>query len=77
MNSICFHCVNKVVLCVCLSPQWKRELNSYRVEAAWRLSKWDLLDDYLGSGERTLLIDQVNDHLTLLCCWCVCVSVCV
>ncbi|KAK0130626.1 Serine/threonine-protein kinase atr [Merluccius polli] len=30
-------------------PQWKRELNSYRVEAAWRLSKWDLLDDYLSS----------------------------
>ncbi|KAJ3613478.1 hypothetical protein NHX12_019727 [Muraenolepis orangiensis] len=30
-------------------PQWKQELNSYRVEAAWRLSKWDLLDDYLSS----------------------------
>ncbi|XP_030212900.1 serine/threonine-protein kinase ATR [Gadus morhua] len=31
-------------------PQWKLELNSYRVEAAWRLSKWDLLQDYLSSG---------------------------
>lgn len=31
--------------------QWKSELNSYRVEAAWKLGQWDLLEDYLSSGE--------------------------
>ncbi|XP_056151597.1 serine/threonine-protein kinase ATR [Lampris incognitus] len=30
-------------------PQWKSELNAYRVEAAWKLGKWDLLEDYLTS----------------------------
>lgn len=30
--------------------QWKSELNTYRVEAAWKLGKWDLLEDYLSSG---------------------------
>lgn len=30
--------------------QWKSELNTYRVEAAWKLGKWDLVEDYLGSG---------------------------
>lgn len=30
-------------------PQWKSELNTYRVEAAWKLGKWDLLEDYLES----------------------------
>nr|XP_057946886.1 serine/threonine-protein kinase ATR isoform X2 [Doryrhamphus excisus] len=29
--------------------QWTSELNMYRVEAAWKLGKWDLLEDYLGS----------------------------
>ncbi|KAK5917220.1 hypothetical protein CgunFtcFv8_012127 [Champsocephalus gunnari] len=29
--------------------QWKSELNTYRVEAAWKLGKWDLLEDYLSS----------------------------
>ncbi|CAB1433197.1 unnamed protein product [Pleuronectes platessa] len=32
--------------------QWKSELNTYRVEAAWKLGKWDLLEDYLPSSER-------------------------
>nr|XP_061780459.1 serine/threonine-protein kinase ATR-like [Nerophis lumbriciformis] len=27
--------------------QWTSELNTYRVEAAWKLGKWDLLEDYL------------------------------
>ncbi|XP_029982322.1 serine/threonine-protein kinase ATR [Sphaeramia orbicularis] len=30
-------------------PQWKSELNTYRVEAAWKLGQWDLLEDYLSS----------------------------
>lgn len=30
-------------------PQWKSELNTYRVEAAWKLGKWDRLGDYLDS----------------------------
>ncbi|XP_077417783.1 serine/threonine-protein kinase ATR isoform X2 [Vanacampus margaritifer] len=29
--------------------QWTSELNAYRVEAAWKLGKWDLLEDYLSS----------------------------
>ncbi|XP_054652391.1 serine/threonine-protein kinase ATR isoform X2 [Dunckerocampus dactyliophorus] len=29
--------------------QWTSELNTYRVEAAWKLGKWDLLEDYLSS----------------------------
>uniref|UniRef100_A0A8C3AR75 Serine/threonine-protein kinase ATR n=1 Tax=Cyclopterus lumpus TaxID=8103 RepID=A0A8C3AR75_CYCLU len=33
--------------------QWKSELNSYRVEAAWKLGKWDLLEDYLSSGNKS------------------------
>ncbi|XP_055785893.1 serine/threonine-protein kinase ATR-like isoform X1 [Salvelinus fontinalis] len=37
-------------------PQWKSDLNTYRVEAAWKLSKWDLLEDYLGSGEHTHML---------------------
>ncbi|KAM6912554.1 serine/threonine-protein kinase ATR isoform 1-T1 [Xenentodon cancila] len=34
-------------------PQWKSELNTYRVEAAWKLGKWDLLDDYLSSNQQS------------------------
>lgn len=30
--------------------QWKSDLNVYRVEAAWKLGRWDLLEDYLSSG---------------------------
>ncbi|KAF6726268.1 Serine/threonine-protein kinase ATR [Oryzias melastigma] len=33
--------------------QWKSELNSYRVEAAWKLGKWDLLEDYLSSDQQS------------------------
>ncbi|XP_044146292.1 serine/threonine-protein kinase ATR isoform X2 [Bufo gargarizans] len=28
---------------------WTAELNTYRVEAAWKLSKWDLVDEYLST----------------------------
>uniref|UniRef100_A0AAR2J3F0 Serine/threonine-protein kinase ATR n=1 Tax=Pygocentrus nattereri TaxID=42514 RepID=A0AAR2J3F0_PYGNA len=34
-------------------PQWKSDLNTYRVEAAWKLSKWDLLEDYLASDHKS------------------------
>ncbi|XP_076013772.1 serine/threonine-protein kinase ATR [Genypterus blacodes] len=33
--------------------QWKSELNTYRVEAAWKLGKWDLLEDYLTSDRQS------------------------
>ncbi|KAM7376136.1 hypothetical protein PAMP_005881 [Pampus punctatissimus] len=33
--------------------QWKSELNTYRVEAAWKLGKWDLLEDYLSSDHQS------------------------
>uniref|UniRef100_UPI0037E75C66 serine/threonine-protein kinase ATR n=1 Tax=Semicossyphus pulcher TaxID=241346 RepID=UPI0037E75C66 len=33
--------------------QWKSELNTYRVEAAWKLGKWDLLEDYLSSDSQS------------------------
>uniref|UniRef100_A0A3B4FF58 Serine/threonine-protein kinase ATR n=1 Tax=Pundamilia nyererei TaxID=303518 RepID=A0A3B4FF58_9CICH len=29
------------------------ELNTYRVEAAWKLGKWDLLEDYLSSDQQS------------------------
>ncbi|KAJ8270327.1 hypothetical protein GJAV_G00113060 [Gymnothorax javanicus] len=34
-------------------PLWKSELNTYRVEAAWKLTQWDLLEDYLASDGRS------------------------
>ncbi|KAF7692277.1 serine/threonine-protein kinase ATR isoform X2 [Silurus meridionalis] len=34
-------------------PRWKSDLNTYRVEAAWKLSKWDLVEDYLASDEKS------------------------
>nr|XP_015216835.1 PREDICTED: serine/threonine-protein kinase ATR isoform X1 [Lepisosteus oculatus] len=34
-------------------PQWKSELNQYRVEAAWKLTQWDLLEDYLASDQKS------------------------
>ncbi|XP_038156648.1 serine/threonine-protein kinase ATR isoform X1 [Cyprinodon tularosa] len=33
--------------------QWKSELNTYRVEAAWKLGKWDLLEDYLTTDQQS------------------------
>ncbi|TKS86901.1 Serine/threonine-protein kinase atr [Collichthys lucidus] len=33
--------------------QWKSELNTYRVEAAWKLGQWDLLEDYLSSERQS------------------------
>uniref|UniRef100_M4A4B4 Serine/threonine-protein kinase ATR n=1 Tax=Xiphophorus maculatus TaxID=8083 RepID=M4A4B4_XIPMA len=36
-----------------VAQQWKSELNTYRVEAAWKLGKWDLLEDYLSSDQQS------------------------
>ncbi|XP_068194787.1 serine/threonine-protein kinase ATR [Antennarius striatus] len=33
--------------------QWKSELNTYRVEAAWKLGQWDQLEDYLSSDRQS------------------------
>ncbi|XP_036048485.1 serine/threonine-protein kinase ATR [Onychomys torridus] len=34
--------------------EWTDELNTYRVEAAWKLSQWDLVENYLaGDGKST------------------------
>ncbi|XP_028293251.1 serine/threonine-protein kinase ATR [Gouania willdenowi] len=33
--------------------QWKSELNTYRVEAAWKLGQWDILEEYLSSDHQS------------------------
>lgn len=41
---------------ICISPnrsEWTDELNTYRVEAAWKLSQWDLVENYLAGGKVT------------------------
>uniref|UniRef100_A0A8C9T6S1 Serine/threonine-protein kinase ATR n=1 Tax=Scleropages formosus TaxID=113540 RepID=A0A8C9T6S1_SCLFO len=32
---------------------WKSELNTYRVEAAWKLTRWDLLEDYVATDQKS------------------------
>lgn len=39
--------------------QWKSELNTYRVEAAWKLGQWDLLEDYLSSGNKMMITEDL------------------
>ncbi|XP_075124962.1 serine/threonine-protein kinase ATR [Leptodactylus fuscus] len=34
-------------------PEWTAELNTYRVEAAWKLSQWDLVDEYLSTDRKS------------------------
>ncbi|XP_075717588.1 serine/threonine-protein kinase ATR isoform X2 [Rhinoderma darwinii] len=34
-------------------PEWTAELNTYRVEAAWKLSKWDFVDEYLSTDRKS------------------------
>lgn len=41
MKEFCF-CCNR--------PEWTPELNTYRVEAAWKLAQWDSLENYLAAG---------------------------
>lgn len=44
--------MKKLVLLFSLNrSEWVSELNTYRVEAAWKLSQWDLLENYLASGK--------------------------
>lgn len=45
--------------------EWISELNTYRVEAAWKLSQWDLLENYLASG-KLLLHKSINTSLQFL-----------
>ncbi|XP_060241479.1 serine/threonine-protein kinase ATR [Meriones unguiculatus] len=33
--------------------EWTDELNTYRVEAAWKLSKWDLVENYLAADGKS------------------------
>ncbi|XP_032621521.1 serine/threonine-protein kinase ATR isoform X5 [Chelonoidis abingdonii] len=34
-------------------PEWTSELNAYRVEAAWKLTQWDLLENYLAADVKS------------------------
>ncbi|KAM8952244.1 serine/threonine-protein kinase ATR isoform 2-T2 [Pelodytes ibericus] len=34
-------------------PDWTAELNTYRVEAAWKLSQWGLVEDYLSADHKS------------------------
>nr|XP_033814332.1 serine/threonine-protein kinase ATR isoform X1 [Geotrypetes seraphini] len=34
-------------------PEWTAELNAYRVEAAWKLSQWDLVQEYLAADKKS------------------------
>ncbi|PIO33109.1 hypothetical protein AB205_0004310, partial [Aquarana catesbeiana] len=34
-------------------PEWTAELNTYRVEAAWKLSQWDLVEEYLSADKKS------------------------
>ncbi|KAM5163022.1 serine/threonine-protein kinase ATR [Mantella aurantiaca] len=34
-------------------PEWNVELNTYRVEAAWKLSQWDLVEEYLSADRKS------------------------
>ncbi|XP_028587032.2 serine/threonine-protein kinase ATR isoform X1 [Podarcis muralis] len=34
-------------------PEWTSELNMYRVEAAWKLTQWDSLENYIAADEKS------------------------
>ncbi|KAM4694360.1 serine/threonine-protein kinase ATR [Discoglossus pictus] len=34
-------------------PEWTSELNTYRIEAAWKLSQWDSVQDYLSADRKS------------------------
>ena len=36
-----------MVLLNLFRPEWSQRLNSFRVEASWKLGKWDDLETYL------------------------------
>ncbi|KAJ7409859.1 hypothetical protein WISP_111676 [Willisornis vidua] len=45
--------------------EWISELNTYRVEAAWKLSRWDLLENYLASDVKSTTWSVRLGHLLL------------
>ncbi|XP_015132446.2 serine/threonine-protein kinase ATR [Gallus gallus] len=45
--------------------EWISELNTYRVEAAWKLSQWDLLENYLASDVKSSAWSVRLGHLLL------------
>uniref|UniRef100_A0A8C3KDA1 Serine/threonine-protein kinase ATR n=1 Tax=Calidris pygmaea TaxID=425635 RepID=A0A8C3KDA1_9CHAR len=45
--------------------EWTSELNTYRVEAAWKLSRWDLLENYLASDVKSATWSVRLGHLLL------------
>ncbi|XP_014733404.1 PREDICTED: serine/threonine-protein kinase ATR isoform X1 [Sturnus vulgaris] len=45
--------------------EWISELNTYRVEAAWKLSQWDLLENYLASDVKSTTWSVRLGHLLL------------
>ncbi|XP_077973819.1 serine/threonine-protein kinase ATR-like isoform X2 [Styela clava] len=47
---------------------WKNELNSFRIEAAWRLGRWDALEEYLDlpSESKNDLLSRSHDWNTRL-----------
>ncbi|XP_043927908.1 serine/threonine-protein kinase ATR [Protopterus annectens] len=45
--------VNKVVRTCPIVPEWTSDLNTYRVEAAWKLSQWDLVEEYLATDGKS------------------------
>ncbi|XP_014458350.1 serine/threonine-protein kinase ATR isoform X2 [Alligator mississippiensis] len=56
--------------------EWTSELNTYRVEAAWKLSQWDLLENYLASDVKSttwsvrlgqLLLSAKKKNATAFC----------
>ncbi|KAM4771138.1 serine/threonine-protein kinase ATR [Rhinophrynus dorsalis] len=36
-------------------PEWTAELNTYRIEAAWKLSQWDLVQEYLSADKKSTI----------------------
>ncbi|KAG2462678.1 ATR kinase, partial [Polypterus senegalus] len=46
-------------------PQWKSELNTYRVEAAWKLTQWDLVEEYVVSDDNSNTWSVQLGHMLL------------
>ena len=54
---------------------WMQRLNAFRVEAAWKLGRWDDLGKYLKMVQYTLHTIQ-SDSSPIRSCVCACVCVC-
>ncbi|XP_028647910.2 serine/threonine-protein kinase ATR isoform X1 [Erpetoichthys calabaricus] len=46
-------------------PQWKSELNTYRVEAAWKLTQWNLVEEYVASDDNSNTWSVQLGHMLL------------